>query len=222
MRHYLLFLIICCLAACVERTENLSQQDAVGKPDKVELEHRKNLTLSPAEYLSWVNKKQNGLNREKEFGEIKYNLKSKPIEYIVCNELRQDAISKNQFDSLSAELSGMQYFDFKISIEKFTKEFLKYHSDVGMSYEERVSYCSFNMQKDIKMVVDADTIPCVLYHFERAFDVVPYGVFLLGFPKAPKDKDFTIVVTDNLFNNGILKYSFHHDLFNYLPKLECI
>ena len=119
----------------------------------------------------------------------------------------------------------MQYYDLKIELKDGQGEFLKYKlASSNEDYEKRVKYCAFDMQKDIKLLAGNDSMPCTLFHFERAYDLAPYGIFLLGFPlsKIGSDKEAAIVIQDKLFNKGILKFTFSESELKNLPKLKTL
>jgi hypothetical protein len=84
-------------------------------------------------------------------------------------------------------------------------EFLKFDLTSAAEYDRRVKYSAFDMQRDIYFVSENnDTIPCVIFHFERNYDVSQTGKFSLGFP-CEKCRKGTIVFEDRLFNNGKIK-----------------
>src|SRR5256885_770874 len=76
-------------------------------------------------------------------------------------------------------------------------------------YSDRVNYCAFKFQNDISLYDGKDSIPCSLFHFERAFDIVPYGKFILGFAKSnhPENAE-TFIVYDKIFHKGLIKFTF--------------
>lgn len=153
-----------------------------------------------------VEDRENGYVREKKIENFTYTAYQKPTEYLLAKariEKGNDSLSANDFEDL-------QYFDLRIRVEDFNQEFMKYDlSDAGQ-YKDRVNYCAFNMQNDLKLVEGKDTLRCVLFHFERTFNTVPYGHFLLAFEKGSIKTNTikTLIFRDGLFNNGILKFSF--------------
>lgn len=187
---------------------------------KEKLDARTKLVLSPSLYLDWVNDRGNGLCRSKEVSQVLYNLKFKPFEYIICQELGKENITSKEFKENYSELTGMTYFNFQIQVTDQSNEFLKYAPTNRMSYQERVMYCSFQMQNDIKLVVGLDSLPCSMYHFERTYGITPYGNFIIGFQELPIAPEYTFVFSDNLFANGIIKFSFKRELLTNVPKLK--
>jgi hypothetical protein len=177
-----------------------------------------------AEYISWVRNPENGLLRKKTIDELSFSAQYKPCSYIACLESAKADISDTILRRKLSELEGMEYIDLKIELEGGQGELLKHDLHSAKQYDERITYFSFGMQKDIFLVAGADTIPCGLYHFERAYDVTPYSVFLLGFATRPGSMktDRTLVFHDNTFHKGIIKLNFSASDLSNIPKLKTI
>lgn len=172
---------------------------------------------SPEKLISFVDNKANGFIKSKTIGQISYYGILKPSDYLLSQkklEEKNTRLSKNDFEDL-------QYFDLRIKVEDFNREFIKYDLENAGQYQARVQYCAFNMQQDIKLIDGSDTLSCVLYHYERSFDIVPYGHFTLGFENKKSDvvNTKTLVFYDNLFNNGIIKLNFSPEIMVNEPIL---
>ena len=74
----------------------------------------------------------------------------------------------------------------------------------NLSYEQKVDYFSSKLGRRIKLMVNLDTIPCAMYHFERNFGVAPYQSIQLGFPydKDWKGESHHILIRDDYFGFG--------------------
>jgi hypothetical protein len=117
----------------------------------------------------------------------------------------------------------MQYYNLRIELKDGTGELLKHGATSAADYKGRVNYFAFAMQNDIKLVEGDDTVPCLLFHYERAYDVAPYGTFLLAFPLPKNSKtDRTLIFTDHGFNKGIIKFFYRGADINNQPQLEVI
>lgn len=170
---------------------------------------------SPEKLVAYISSPENGYYKEKEIDEIKFSALLKPIEFIKANEKIKSSSSK------IADDDDLQYFDLRITVKDFSMEFLKYNLASASDYPQRVDYCSFEMQNDIYLIDGKDTLPCVYYHFERAYNVVPFGHFILAFKPTNKDvvRAKTLVYYDRLFDKGLIKMTFlPHDLIK-VPKL---
>ncbi|MGZ5485735.1 MAG: hypothetical protein ACXWFB_07490, partial [Nitrososphaeraceae archaeon] len=99
--------------------------------------------------------------------------------------------------------------NLEIDIDNFNEELLHYKLDENaeVSFNQRVEYYSFKMQKDINIVIaEKDTVPCVLYHFERSYGVSPKNNFMLGF-KLSKFKDAVLVYENPFLKTGTIKFA---------------
>ena len=180
--------------------------------------------LLPREYVGWVRNPSNGLLRDKTIDDITFSAQYKPYEYIACIEEKTEQISDSLTKRKIAELDGMEYIDLKIALKDGQQELLKYNLLSKADYETRVKYFSFGMQNDISLVENGDTIPCSLFHFERAYDVTPYCTFLLGFVKKAKKNisDETLIFPDRTFHKGIVKLTFSKNDLDHIPKLRTL
>lgn len=209
MRRVVKFILFFCTAAFFAGCGNAGQAEPVAvmrtlpkqAPERFE---------TPEKLIAFVDNKENGFIRIKTIKEITYSSVLKPTDYLLAQQIIKEgntALKKEDFEDL-------QYFDLRINVDGFNQEFIKYNLDSNGEYQERVNYCAFGMQEDIKLIDGKDTLNCVLYHYERSFDVVPYGHFTLGF-EAKKSKTIstkTLLFNDRLFNNGLIQ-------FTYLPEL---
>jgi hypothetical protein len=178
--------------------------------------------LQPAEYVKWCRDPENRLLKKKELEELTFSLQSKPAEYVVCMEQQKNQIPEATLQEGLKELEGLDYYDFKIEVTSGMGELLKHNVHSTEEYNNRVSYFAFDMQKDIKMIEGADTLDCALFHFERAYDVAPYAVFLLGFPKGKSASEKVFFYQDKVFNKGIIKFTYSPDELTRIPKLKAI
>lgn len=182
--------------------------------------------LTVSEIQDYVIEPSNGLVKTKQINEFKYQIKYKPVDYVIASEVSEkDAITKKEYLEKLNELDGLQYFDIRVEVDGFNGELIKYNLSSEIEYERRVEYLAFKMQNDIKLIDGLDTSDCVLYHMERAYDVVPYTTILLGFKKSKINNgltDKTIVFRDHLFKNGIIKFTFIPADIQRVPNLQII
>lgn len=183
--------------------------------------------LSKAEYNSWISSEANPMLFRKKIGKTEYALRYLPADFLAMREA-----GKIADDSLVAEAKehyeDMVYFQMKITIPGVSYEPLKHDlpagAEKGAEYDRRVKYCSFGMQNDISLVSEKkDTIPCSIMLYERSFDVAPVCNFQLAFNRTEIDRvtgNLSFVFYDNLFNQGIIKFTFRKEDLNKVPKLN--
>ena len=210
---FYLFSFSLMLSACVKRDSIVANQ---GKDDKISV-----LQLPSNNFIAWVREPTNGLRKEHRVNEFTFSMFQKPSQYLALIDSRGEILSDSILKQREMEYSEMEYYDLIISVDSLQGEILKYNLSSKNDYEARIKYCAFEMQKDISMVNDGDTLPCSIFHFERAYDVTPRCTFLLAFDAKgiKKDKPRTIVYEDNLFKNGIIKFHYTVNDISVLPKL---
>jgi len=171
----------------------------------------------PTKLVEFVQSEENGYIKNKLIGNINYSSILKPIDYMIAKK----RIDENDPNLKASNFEDLQYFDLRIEVKDHNSEFIKYDLESPQQYEERVKYCSFEMQHDIKLIDGKDTLECVLFHFERAFNVVPYGHFILGFETKNKKviEGKTLCFDDHLFNQGIIKFTYSPSLLVKQPVL---
>lgn len=180
-------------------------------------------TLSQREYVSWMQEPKNGFCIAKEMDDLSYNLQFRTYDYIICIENKGTPVADSLKRQRYEELKGMDYFEFTIKLINGGGELLKYKLTSNSDYSSRVQYFAFDMQKDFQVKYgDSDPLPCVLYHFERTYDIAPYAKFIIGFER-PKGNDFQDIVVeynDRVFDKGLMKFIFNKESFNKIPKLQ--
>ncbi len=217
---YLLLIALIATTSCNKGNKNWLSRVFGGKHDNT------SLILTPEAYSSWMNDEKDQLQRKKEIEDIVFEIRYKPIEYIILNETGKQELADSVYQKMKSELDGMYYFDFRISLKEGSGELIKYKIASSDEYQHRVTYFAFDMQKDITLHTKNKIIPCGLFHFERAYDVTPYSIFLLGFSRKDMnesdDEEVTFEYHDNVFKKGIIKFTYTIGDLKNLPKLKTI
>lgn len=182
------------------------------------------ISLSPIEFRDWVNHSSSPLIKQKEIAEYNYELKYLPVDYLITNEVKTDVLEKDLHDSLANEYNGMEYFELKLSVDHFNDEPAKYNVGDMSVYQQRIMYLSFAMQDDIYLEFpNGNKAKCKLYHNERIYGVGPYSKFLFGFSKEdidPNTDEFKVVINDQLFNTGLIKFNWNREVLTNVPKMK--
>lgn len=177
--------------------------------------------LAPADYVAWVNDASNGLYKEKQVQPLTVSAVYKPIPYVIANEKRSNQIDPTEYQQRKEELAGMQYVTLKLGIIGEQKDITNYEVQTDADLQERLSYLSFAMQKDIQLIDGQDTLACALYHFERSYDLTPQRTFVLGFEKkSTLATDKTLVLNLPYFNTGPIKLAFKANDLQAIPELK--
>ncbi len=131
-------------------------------------------------------------------------------------------VTQSKFDSLVKDYDSLLFFNLQIDIDNFNDELLKYKLGENMDaeYNQRVDYYSFGMQKDINIVLyEKDTVPCVLYHFERNYGISPKNNFMLGF-KVSSLKNAVLVYDNKFLKTGTIKFALKEEEILNHPHIK--
>lgn len=192
----------------------------VDKNSSIELQHH-GTSLPMDEFVSFIADKENELTKNKEINDLNFQLSYMPKEYMAYLEVKNTEFTKEQLNEAINHYKNMTYFNFRLRLVKGQGELLKYNLVSPQQYEARIKYMSFEMQKDICLVQDNDTLYPGMFHFERIFEVAPYATVMMAFDNEKFDikKEFTIVYNDKLFNKGFIKYNYKQNQLIDLPNI---
>lgn len=175
--------------------------------------------LSPVDYKEWVENCDNGLNIQREIGDIKYELQYKPIPYIILLENQGKMPEVWRYSERVKELRGMEYYTLKIST-KTNEDILRFKSHNESEYYSRLEYYADAAQNDISLIRGNDTTECALYHFERNYGLSPWSTIVLGFEtKEEKTGERTIFFHNQVQGTGTVKFALSQEDISELPAL---
>lgn len=163
------------------------------------------VSLQAEEYVKWMNDPKNGFIQKKEVNGLVYSVQKRTADY-------QYAI-KNSTDY--QDTAGLDQYVLRIEALKTIPSLIEYGLESDVELRERISYLSFGFKEDIKLKNDAGEVNCGVYQFIRNYNTAPFLEFVFAFPVEPKE-DYTLVITDKIFNNGPLKFKFN----NHQPRLK--
>lgn len=166
--------------------------------------------LGPQEFIRWVNDAGNGLHVVKESGEYTFNLQYLPAAYMVLQQ--EPALRGTAFQKAVEEAAGMQYYTLTINPTGAGADFIKDGSVSPEELQRKLYYFSYLFQQDIHVEENGETIPCVLYHFERSGDVKTSRTFVLGFEDhAHTSKEARVVISSPWLNSLPVKIKVRKD-----------
>jgi len=132
-------------------------------------------TLSPDEYVKWVENPKNGLRSLKNSGELHFDVQFQPSDYLW---LQSGKIMEYEESKVSNQ--GVQHYLLKITSQTPEVDWLKSGYDRS-AYQTRLYYFSYLFQNDISVLENGLAIPCAMYHLEQAQGGNYTKTFLLGF-----------------------------------------
>ena len=171
------------------------------------------------EYLSWVNNTDNGLKLTKELRGITYSVQYKPYDFIILKEEKKYNVSKSSLEYRTKELDGMVYYDIRISTLDKTDVLAKGIQQDKSLYIQRVNYFSYDFQNNISLITETDSVTCGLYHFVQGYGITPYVDMVVGFPVQKINESQTLVIDDQVFGNGIIKFFIDKQNIKNIPHL---
>lgn len=178
--------------------------------------------LTPGEYIHWVTDKSNGLLTETAIGSYTFFLQYKPLDYVSLQERKGENLVKDSLEKTKKELEDLQYYTFKIRSAD-NNEVMAVQTENDPEYYSRLEYFMGVMQDDIVLVEGKDTLPCLLFHFERNYGLSPDNSFVLAFEKQKAQKnssDRTLVFNDQVLGTGPVHLTIKGKSIDNIPELK--
>jgi hypothetical protein len=180
--------------------------------------------LPLTEYCAYVEDKANGLHVEKTVGEYVFDVQYKPLDYVVAQQQKSTQFTQHVWDSLKTQVSDMQYYTFRIGTVS-GKDITKYNLAQTEEFYARLQYFALDMQNDLQLIEGKDTLPCLMFHYERTYGVDPRAAFVVGFDNKRGKKqtepitDRRFVFNDRTLGTGIVQMRIDATSFQQLPTL---
>lgn len=177
--------------------------------------------VKPDKMVEFVENPENGLFAEKEMQGVQYRTHFRPVEYMASAEFLKKP--EKTISEIINEVSGLQYFSFEISNKENKGDVLKKNVTSMDEYFQRIEYFSYMAQNDFTLVDGSDTLDCVLYHYERSYNLTPSHRLLLAFPAKKADdsgkQDKILSYNDQVFGSGRINLCITADNIQKIPKL---
>jgi hypothetical protein len=182
--------------------------------------NKKNEKLSLEEYIKFIQNPDNGFITEKELGDYKFQVLYQPKDYLIASEIKSGCIDKSHVVERTKELDGYQCVVLRVK-SKESNELLSADNGSEEEYYKRLEYFSGNAQSDMFLLDGQDTLPCVLYHYERNYGLSPITSIVMTFKNnknSNSDKKI-FVFDDKILGLGKLNVSLEFDI-NSIPQLQ--
>lgn len=150
--------------------------------------------LEPKEYMQWVESYDNPLHLKCQAGAYVFDLQYKPAPYLVMQQEGAFSPAALQQDTASG---SMQYYTLTLGLANGKGDFLDYQVTTVAEQQEKLYYFSYTFQNDIYILENGRKLPCLLFHFERSYDLKPTRTFVLGFENPSRGAMPTTVVIDS-------------------------
>ncbi len=182
-----------------------------------------NRVVSTSEYATWVNEniaEIEKLSDSKNFGDISFELKYIPAEIRALREV--GSFTHPNYLSVLNESRKLEVYQIRIS-NNTGINILNMQSKNYPTYDQRVKYFAFEIQKNIKLTIGKSTIPCSMCHFERTFETSPYTLLNIAFDKSALPKSTgnpVITIDDTYFNIGKVNLGIEAFQLNKIPNIK--
>lgn len=175
--------------------------------------------LGMKEYLSACADTNQSIRVVKDMGEIKFKLQYLPTDLLVLQRgHKANRLSVKALDSLRAAYDTLQFYTLTIENGRGHTEPIGDQKDF-QNYGQAIDYFSFHAQRDFSILQNGDTLPCILYHFERSYSLAPKNVISLAFKSKGKG-DRVLMYNDRVFGLGQLNLGITQKDIDDFPKLE--
>jgi hypothetical protein len=181
-------------------------------------------TLSPEQYIEWMNDKNNGLINVQEIGGYKFQLQYQPAEYLAVCEMISEGndMTRANFDSVYAQYKGMQYCLLKIGSATKGEDFLKQSISTEQEYFDRIQYFTSYVQHDMFLLEPNDTQTCSMHHFERSYSLNSFNTILLAFPNKGNPGQKELLFNDQVLGIGKIRFTIPEKSLSRIPSIELL
>jgi len=182
--------------------------------------HKQKLGIE--DYISWVEDEENGLQVNRKVGDFGFAVQHQPIPYMILQNAGKEKISQKELEKEVKEQEGLQYYTFSIrSVDG--KDVL--NNSFNITYQERLEYFSFGIDKDLSLVEGEDTLQCVMHHYERNYNISPEVRITVAFEQKASERnlnhtDKTFIFSDHVLGTGTVKMKIKASDIERIPELN--
>lgn len=170
------------------------------------------------EINAFVGNPENGFLITKTVGNIEYQIRHKPSELVAVQsgELRDDL---SNLESVLEAYKDQWHFDLRIGSVNGRPPLENQVYTQG-EYSPELKTLMSGIQRQLSILTPADTLNCLLHHFERSYGVAPYHTISLVFAKPKETKDVVLKYNDQLFGTGPVNINITSIVHQNSPKLK--
>lgn len=170
--------------------------------------------------VAYVDNQSNGCLKEFSISGWDYSMLYKPAAYILEKEHIK---GQTDYEARWRQLESTVWFNIKISRSDKSISPLKYQVTSVEQYEQRYQYMMSQAAADITMQYGSSTLHPISYAFETNYNLTPEETLVVGFALPEgityPEQDFQLIYRDKIFNNGIVKATYHIKDIEPLKKL---
>jgi len=181
-----------------------------------------NKPLDGPAYIKYVSDPAHGLIRAIAVGDMQFEIKYRPHELIMLQECK-GAFQGYPYEQRKADLKGTAWFSISIKCATQRLSPLRYGLSSQEEYNQRLNYYLNEAVKDIWLSYGDAVIAPSSYLFENSYNLTPVETLIVGFilPDDSKNSgtDLTLSFNERIFESGILKTGFTHQVLSHIPQL---
>ena len=159
--------------------------------------------LDREDYVRWVHDYAHELHVEKDWNDFVFDLQFTPAEYVWLQRHRENnEKNRENYEREIQKIEQSQYYKMTIRVKDSNMDFINHDISTMEEKQRKLYYFSYTFQDDIRLEENGESLPCILYHFERSVDVKNSRTFLLGFQNPDTDsKEATLVINSEQFGS---------------------
>lgn len=179
-----------------------------------------NKNLSPEEFIQWVNNPVNGMVVHENVKEYKISLQYQPNLFLAITNTEEGNRTKELIGEQLLKREGMQYFVLRLENYQTHESILEMDSKTEEDRIKRLSYFDYKMQSDIILVDGLDTLPCLIYHFEKNYSMTPYNSVVLAFDNSKDIENKTLLIDGHVFDTDKIKLEIKKESLINIPRIS--
>ncbi len=163
-------------------------------------------SVNEDQLIQYIADTDNGLVKTSNIGNIKTEIKYRPTDQMVWQELRNNEKISDSLLEAKRKLYNKYYY-FIMNISEGEKDFLHGGSNSFGQFSDNLTKLSFRMQEFTWMKADNDTIYLADFQFPRLYGMIGTTQVLLAFERPEKEVEKLEIVLDD-FGIGVGKQNF--------------
>lgn len=182
-------------------------------------------TMNAQEYINFFKKEGKFLSNSESISGIKYTVFIETPELLVLRNNNFNEIDPKTFGKEIENYRKSIYCSFVIKDEEgaFKVKQLIYNKP---DYFKLVGFANTQLQSHLKMIINDQTVFCTVCHLEPPSSINPELRIAIAFDYDSgmlyglNSQGCEVVFDDEIFNNGIIKFSFDKNDLGNLPELK--
>jgi hypothetical protein len=163
--------------------------------------------------------KEHGLHIESEQKSVAIDVLYKPKDFVVFQEIEDRSFTTEQVDSVSQAFRHYDYF--VLDLTRNGKEIVNSFADDPAMFQRAVNYFSYDVGKDIRLIVDHDTLPVADFIYARSYSIGKGASIQVGFKSelSAKSGKAHLQWLDMMCGSGLHNFEFNISDIKDTPKL---